>query len=99
MPTDKPVTFSLALADSHAAWPLTRRLLHDDEAFLPHVHEFFLTQIGTEYGPPRHQRRRPLSKFVVLSEPQQGVIVVLGDLIWWWLTPHVIMPFINHHHP
>jgi hypothetical protein len=68
MPTDKPVALSLALAASPAAWPLTRRRQHDYKVFLPHVHEFYLTQIGTDFGPPRHHRHCFLSKFVVLSE-------------------------------
>jgi hypothetical protein len=93
MPTDKPVALFLALAASPASRPLFHRLRHDEEAFLPHMDKFYLTQIGTNFGPPRHHRRCPLNKFVVLSE-----VSLLSSsflVIWWWLTPQVTMPFIK----
>ena len=65
MPTDKPFALSLALAASPATWPLTPRLRHHYKEFRPHVYKFYLTQIGTNFGPPRHHWGRPLGKFVV----------------------------------
>jgi hypothetical protein len=93
MPTDKPVALFLALAASPASRPLFHRLRHDEEAFLPHMDKFYLTQIGTTSPPalPPEQICRPQRGSII-------VIVVLGDLVVVDASCHHAFHQKDHHH-